>query len=83
MTELYTIPSLPLPYDFETKEIYRQLNLANKKLYLISNDRLDFRSCIAELNADEEEDLIITEDLAEALNVQVNDTIRLVPFNYN
>lgn len=32
MTELYTIPSLPLPYDFETKEIYRQLNLANKKL---------------------------------------------------
>lgn len=28
----YKIPTLPLPYDFETKDVMRQLNRANKKL---------------------------------------------------
>lgn len=32
MNKKYTIPTLPLPYDLETKPILRQVNLANKKL---------------------------------------------------
>ena len=28
----YTIPSLPLPYDLETKEVLKQVNRANRKL---------------------------------------------------
>ena len=32
MNKNYTIPTLPLPYDLETKPILRQANLANKKL---------------------------------------------------
>ena len=28
----YIIPTLPLPYDLETKEILRQVNRANRKL---------------------------------------------------
>lgn len=28
----YTIPTLPLPYDLETKEVLRQVNKANRKL---------------------------------------------------
>ncbi len=32
MNEKYIIPTLPLPYDLETKPILRQVNLANKKL---------------------------------------------------
>lgn len=30
--EKYIIPTLPLPYDFETKAILKQLNIANKRL---------------------------------------------------
>ena len=30
--EKYSIPSLPLPYDLETKEVLKQLNRANRKL---------------------------------------------------
>ena len=30
--EKYPIPSLPLPYDLETKEVLKQLNRANRKL---------------------------------------------------
>lgn len=32
MNEKYIIPTLPLPYDLETKPILQQVNLANKKL---------------------------------------------------
>jgi len=32
MNKNYTIPTLPLPYDLETKPILRQANLANKKI---------------------------------------------------
>ena len=32
MTNNYKIPTLPLPYDFETKEILRQVNCSNRKL---------------------------------------------------
>ena len=32
MNKNYTIPTLPLPYDLETKPILRQANLAKKKL---------------------------------------------------
>ena len=32
MPTQYDIPLLPLPYDFETKAVLKQLNLANKKL---------------------------------------------------
>ncbi len=32
MSRTYCIPSLPLPYDLETKAVLKQLNLANKKL---------------------------------------------------
>lgn len=28
----YTIPTLPLPYDLETKEVLKQVNKANRKL---------------------------------------------------
>ena len=29
---MYTIPTLPLPYDLETKEVLKQVNRANRKL---------------------------------------------------
>lgn len=32
MEKIYTIPTLPLPYDLETKEILRQVNKANRNL---------------------------------------------------
>ena len=32
MSETYTIPTLPLPYDLETKEVLKQVNRANRKL---------------------------------------------------
>lgn len=31
-SETYTIPTLPLPYDLETKEVLKQVNRANRKL---------------------------------------------------
>ena len=32
MTEQYTIPTLPLPFDLESKEVLKQLNKANRRL---------------------------------------------------
>lgn len=32
MTDMYTIPTLPLPYDLESKEVLKQLNMANRRL---------------------------------------------------
>lgn len=32
MTQHYNIPLLPLPYDFETKEVLKRVNAANRKL---------------------------------------------------
>lgn len=32
MEKKYTIPTLPLPYDLETKAVLKQLNRANRKL---------------------------------------------------
>lgn len=32
LSETYTIPTLPLPYDLETKEVLKQVNKANRKL---------------------------------------------------
>lgn len=32
MKQKYNIPLLPLPYDFETKAILRQVNAANRRL---------------------------------------------------
>ena len=32
LSETYTIPTLPLPYDLETKEVLKQVNRANRKL---------------------------------------------------
>ena len=32
MNKQYNIPILPLPYDFETKAILKQVNAANKRL---------------------------------------------------
>ncbi|WP_282958126.1 hypothetical protein [Prevotella nigrescens] len=32
MEQKYNIPQLPLPYDFETKVVLRQVNAANRRL---------------------------------------------------
>ena len=32
LSETYTIPTLPLPYDLETKEVLKQVNRANRRL---------------------------------------------------
>lgn len=32
MKQKYNIPLLPLPYDFETKAVLRQVNAANRRL---------------------------------------------------
>lgn len=63
-------------------------NNSNKKekydnLYLISTTSLDFRVCIGKLNYNEENDEVtIAEDVAEALNVNKNNHIRFVPLKF-
>ena len=32
MKQKYNVPQLPLPYDFETKAVLRQVNAANRRL---------------------------------------------------
>lgn len=50
--------------------------------YLISNDRLDFRACLAPLLVKKQQKLVISSESAEALQVQIGDNIRYVSKGY-
>ena len=69
--EKYLIPSLPLPYDLETKEILKQLNRANRKLaelkgvaQTIPNERILISSLTLQEAKDssEVENIVTTQD---------------------
>lgn len=69
--EEYSIPSLPLPYDLETKEILKQLNRANRKLaelkgvaQTIPNERILISSLTLQEAKDssEVENIVTTQD---------------------
>jgi Fic family protein len=69
--EKYSIPSLPLPYDLETKEILKQLNRANRKLaelkgvaQTIPNERILISSLTLQEAKDssEVENIVTTQD---------------------
>ena len=69
--EKYHIPSLPLPYDLETKEVLKQLNRANRKLaelkgvaQTIPNERILISSLTLQEAKDssEVENIVTTQD---------------------
>ena len=69
--EKYSIPSLPLPYDLETKEVLRQLNRSNRKLaelkgvaQTIPNERILISSLTLQEAKDssEVENIVTTQD---------------------
>ena len=69
--EKYPIPSLPLPYDLETKEVLKQLNRANRKLaelkgvaQTIPNERILISSLTLQEAKDssEVENIVTTQD---------------------
>lgn len=69
--EKYSIPSLPLPYDLETKEVLKQLNRANRKLaelkgvaQAIPNERILISSLTLQEAKDssEVENIVTTQD---------------------
>lgn len=69
--EKYSIPSLPLPYDLETKEVLKQLNKANRKLaelkgvaQTIPNERILISSLTLQEAKDssEVENIVTTQD---------------------
>ena len=69
--EKYSIPSLPLPYDLETKEVLKQLNRANRKLaelkgvaQTIPNERILISSITLQEAKDssEVENIVTTQD---------------------
>lgn len=69
--EKYLIPSLPLPYDLETKEVLKQLNRANRKLaelkgvaQTIPNERILISSLTLQEAKDssEVENIVTTQD---------------------
>lgn len=69
--EKYSIPSLPLPYDLETKEVLKQLNMANRKLaelkgvaQTIPNERILISSLTLQEAKDssEVENIVTTQD---------------------
>lgn len=69
--ENYSIPSLPLPYDLETKEVLKQLNRANRKLaelkgvaQTIPNERILISSLTLQEAKDssEVENIVTTQD---------------------
>jgi len=69
--EKYSIPSLPLPYDLETKEVLKQLNRANRKLaelkgvaQTILNERILISSLTLQEAKDssEVENIVTTQD---------------------
>lgn len=69
--EKYSIPSLPLPYDLETKEVLKQLNSANRKLaelkgvaQTIPNERILISSLTLQEAKDssEVENIVTTQD---------------------
>ena len=69
--EKYSIPSLPLPYDLETKEVLKQLNRANRKLaelkgvaQTIPNERILISSLTLQEAKDssEVENIVTTQD---------------------
>ena len=69
--EKYSIPSLPLPYDLETKEVLKQLNRANRKLaelkgvaQTIPNERILISSLTLQEAKDssEGENIVTTQD---------------------
>lgn len=69
--EKYSIPSLPLPYDLETKEVLKQLNRANRKLaelkgvaQTIPNERVLISSLTLQEAKDssEVENIVTTQD---------------------
>ncbi len=69
--EIYSIPSLPLPYDLETKEVLKQLNRANRKLaelkgvaQTIPNERILISSLTLQEAKDssEVENIVTTQD---------------------
>ena len=68
---MYNIPELPLPYDFETKEILKQVNKANRKLaelkgvaQTIPNERILISSLTLQEAKDssEVENIVTTQD---------------------
>ena len=69
--EKYSIPTLPLPYDLETKEVLKQLNRANRKLaelkgvaQTIPNERILISSLTLQEAKDssEVENIVTTQD---------------------
>ena len=69
--EKYSLPSLPLPYDLETKEVLKQLNRANRKLaelkgvaQTIPNERILISSLTLQEAKDssEVENIVTTQD---------------------
>ena len=69
--EKYPIPSLPLPYDLETKEVLKQLNRANRKLaelkgvaQTIPNERILISSLTLQeaKESSEVENIVTTQD---------------------
>ena len=69
--EKYSIPSLPLPYDLETKEVLKQLNRSNRKLaelkgvaQTIPNERILISSLTLQEAKDssEVENIVTTQD---------------------
>ena len=69
--EQYSLPSLPLPYDLETKEVLKQLNRANRKLaelkgvaQTIPNERILISSLTLQEAKDssEVENIVTTQD---------------------
>ena len=69
--EKYSIPSLPLPYDLETKEVLKQLNRANRKLaelkgvaQTIPNERILISSLTLQeaKESSEVENIVTTQD---------------------
>ena len=71
LSETYTIPTLPLPYDLETKEVLKQVNKANRKLaelkgvaQIIPNERILISSLTLQEAKDSSavENIVTTQD---------------------
>lgn len=52
--------------------------LTNKDPFIISNNRLDFRACLSPLEITSSDGIVISQSTAEALQVNIGDTIRYV-----
>lgn len=47
--------------------------------FLISNNKLDYRACLGEILIKSPQDIVLTEEVAKALEVKRGDTIRYIP----